>query len=57
MCNCGRKSTEVITSAQAQGDVAARQMQDAAANEAQQIQSAANAMANSGSSWQLVPAE
>jgi hypothetical protein len=51
MCNCGRKSNEVITSAQAQEDQAARAAQDYAANEEQRVQSASNALANASTGW------
>jgi hypothetical protein len=47
MCNCGRQNTEVITSAQAQEDQAARAAQDA---ENQQV-SASNAVSNATSGW------
>lgn len=51
MCNCGRKKTDVITSAQAQEDAAARAAQTAAANAEQTQQSANNAVANASSGW------
>lgn len=48
MCNCGRKGpTEVITSAQAQEDIAARAAQDVEI----QTASASNALANATAGW------
>lgn len=54
MCNCGRKAPEVITSAQATEDMQRRAEEDYAANEAQRIQSAQNALSNANSGWFIV---
>lgn len=48
MCGCGRTApTEVITSAQAQEDIAARAAQD----EVQMQESAVNALSNASTGW------
>ena len=60
MCNCGRKQTEVITSAQASQDAAARAAADAEQNLAMAQASAQAALANATSGWFAmaeVPAE
>lgn len=58
MCNCGgRARPDVITSQQAQADQAERIRQDAEANIAMMIASAANATANASSGWYLAPEE
>lgn len=55
MCGCGRSApTEVITSAQAQADAAARMAEDAVQQEALRQQSAANALANASTGWFVV---
>lgn len=55
MCGCGRSApTEVITSAQASADMAARAAEDAAAQEIQRQTSAANALANASTGWFVV---
>lgn len=56
MCGCGRTApTEVITSAQAQEDAAARALQNAE----QTQESAVNALSNASTGWFVteVPAE
>lgn len=60
MCGCGRTApTEVITSAQAQADMAARMAEQAQQQEALRQESAANALANASTGWFVVetPAE
>lgn len=54
MCNCGRKSTEVITSAQAAQSEADRLAQDPEYQQALLTASAANALANATSGWHVV---
>lgn len=57
MCGCGRTApTEVITSAQASADMAARAAEDAAQQEALRRDSAANALANASTGWFVVEA-
>lgn len=51
MCNCGRKNTEVITSAQAEQNEAMRLAQDPAYQEALAQASASNALANASAGW------
>lgn len=51
MCNCGRKSTEVVTSAQLAADEATRQAQDPEYQAAVAQASAANALANASTGW------